>query len=89
MCPRDTLVKPQHPLESPVVANGAVAIPGGDTAQQDVLNGASVNVFEGLRGQAEFLQPLEVEKVLLQFQIVSDVYTKELEAFHLLHCGLS
>jgi hypothetical protein len=44
-----------HPLESPEFAGGAVTIPGGDAAQQDALNGASVKLCEGLRGQAKFL----------------------------------
>jgi hypothetical protein len=48
--PSDALDRPHHPLESPAVAGGAVAIPGGDTARQDALNCASVNVCEGLRG---------------------------------------
>ena len=85
--------RPYHPLESP--AGGAVAVPGGDTARQDALNCASVKVSEGFRGQAKFLQSPEVEEALLRllhhtvclggsFQIVSDVYSKELEAFHLL-----
>ena len=86
-----------HPLERPAVAGGAVAVPGDDTAQQDAVSCASVNVSEGLRGQAEFLQPSEVEEATLHlhhsdcvggpFQIVSNVYAEELEAFHLFHCG--
>ena len=32
VCPGDVLGRPHHPLESPAVAGGAVAIPGGDTA---------------------------------------------------------
>ena len=32
-----------------------IAVPGGDTARQDALNDASVEVCGGLRGQAEFL----------------------------------
>ena len=96
--PGNALCRPHHPLESPAVPGSAVAVPGGDTARQDALSCASVKVFEGLRGQAEFLQPPEVEDALLRllhhtvcvggpFQIVSDVYAEELEAFHLLHCG--
>ena len=38
----------------------AIAVPGSDTARQDALDGASAEVFEGVRGQAEFLQPPEV-----------------------------
>ena len=45
---------------SPAVVDGAIAIPGGDTARHDALNGASVEV----RGRAEFLQPPEVKEVL-------------------------
>ena len=40
----------------------AVAVP----AQQDALNCTSVNDCEGLWGQAEFLQPPEVEEALLR-----------------------
>jgi hypothetical protein len=54
--PGDALDRKYHPLESPAVAGGAVAIPG----RQDVLNCASVKVCEGLSGQAKFLQPPEV-----------------------------
>ena len=42
---------------------GAIAIPGGDAARQDALNGAPVEVCEGLRGQAEFLHHPEVVSV--------------------------
>ena len=89
----DALGRPQHPLESPWVMGGAVAVPGGDTPRQDALNGASVKVCEGLRGQGK------VEEALLHllhhtvcvggpFYMVSDVYAEELEAsFHLLHCS--
>ena len=65
--PGDALGRLQHPLDSSVVVGGAVAVTGSDTAQQDALNCLSLNVFEGLRGQAEFLQPPEVEEVLLRF----------------------
>ena len=44
-------------LHYPLVADDVIAVPGFDTARQDVLNGASVEVHEGLRGKAEFLQP--------------------------------
>ena len=57
--PGDALGRPHHPLESPAVAGGAVAVPDGDTAQQDALNCASVKVCEGFRGQDKFLQPPE------------------------------
>ena len=51
-----------------------------------------LKVCEGLRGQAKFIQPPEVEEALLcllhhtfclrgPFQIESDVYAEELEAF--------
>ena len=43
----------------------AVALPGGDAARQDALNGASVEVCEGLGGQATYLHPPEVEEALL------------------------
>ena len=98
--PSDALGRPHNPLESPAFAGGAVAAPDGDTARQDALNCASVKVSEALRGQAKFLQPPEFEEALLchlhhtvcvggPFQIVSDVYAEELEAFHLLHCNCS
>jgi hypothetical protein len=41
----DVLHRPHHPLESSAVAGGAVAVPGGDTAQQDALNCTSVKVL--------------------------------------------
>ena len=95
--PGDALSKTHHPLECPAVAGGAVALPGGDTARQDALNCESVEVSEGVTVQAKFLQPPEVEEALLHllphtvcvggtFQIVSNIYSEELEAFHLLHC---
>ena len=62
--PSDALGRPHHPLESHAVAGSTVAVPGGDTARQDALNGASVNVCEGLMGQAKFLQPPEDDEVL-------------------------
>ena len=40
----DTFCRPHHPLESPAVVGGAVAVPGGDTAQQHALNCAAVGV---------------------------------------------
>ena len=58
--PCDALGRPHHPLESPVVAGSAVAVPDGDTSKQKALNCAFVKVSEGLRGQAKFLQPPEV-----------------------------
>ena len=57
--PGDALGRRYHLLESPVVAGGAVSVPGDDTAQQDDLNCPSVKVSEGLRGQAKFLRPPE------------------------------
>ena len=76
-------------LECPAVVGGAVAVPGGDTAQQDALNCAYVNICEGFRLQAKFAQPPEVEDALLRllhhtvcvggpFQVVCDVYAEEL-----------
>ena len=70
----------------------------GNTARQNALNCTSVKVSEGLRCQAKFLQPPEVEEALLRllhhtvcvgglFQIVSDVYAEDLEAFYLLYFG--
>jgi hypothetical protein len=88
----------KNPLESAVVVDDTVSVPGGDTAQQDALIGVSVKVCEGLSGRVAFLQPPEVDEGLLcflhyivcvggPFQIVSDVYTEELEDYHLLHCS--
>ncbi|XP_064781909.1 uncharacterized protein LOC135506453 [Oncorhynchus masou masou] len=36
--PGDSLCRPHHPLESPAIVDGAIAVAGGDTAQQDALN---------------------------------------------------
>ena len=44
MYPSDALGRTHHPLESPVVTDCAVAVPGGDTARQNPVNGASVKV---------------------------------------------
>jgi hypothetical protein len=33
--PGDALDRPHHPLESPAVADGAVVVPGDETARQD------------------------------------------------------
>ena len=41
----------------------AVAITSGDTASQDALNGASVELLEDLRAHAESFQPPEGEQV--------------------------
>jgi hypothetical protein len=38
----DALGRLNHPLENPVIVDGAVAVPGGNTARQDALNDASV-----------------------------------------------
>ena len=57
-----------------------------------------VQVCKDLSGQDKVLQPSEVEEALLRllhhtgcvggsFQIISDVYSEELEAVHLPHCG--
>ena len=64
--PGEALGRLHHPLESPVVAGGAVAIPGGDTARQDPLNDASAKVSEDLRGQAKFRQPPEFKEAPLR-----------------------
>ena len=61
-----------------------------NTARQDALNGASVKVYVGLRGQDKFLQPPEVEEALLHLlhhtvcgplQIVSEVYAEDAFTF--------
>ena len=36
--------RPYHPLEGPMVAGSAVAVPGVDTARLDALNCASVKL---------------------------------------------
>ena len=64
--PGDALDRPHQPLESPAVVGGVVGLPGGDSARQDALNGASVKVCECLRSLATFLQPPEVKEALLR-----------------------
>ena len=44
--PGEALCRPHSPLESLTVEGGAVAVPGGDTARQDALDCASVEVCE-------------------------------------------
>ena len=52
----DVLGCPHHPLESPAVEDSAVVIAEGDTARQDALNGAYVEVLVGHRGHDTFVQ---------------------------------
>jgi hypothetical protein len=42
----------------------AFAIPSGDAASQDALNGAAVELFQDLRAHAKSFQPLEGEESL-------------------------
>ena len=42
----------------------AAAIPSGDAANQDALNGAAVERFEDLRAHAKYFQPSEGEEAL-------------------------
>ena len=46
VAPGDALCTSHYPLESLTVVGGAVAVPGGDTARQDALDCASVEVCE-------------------------------------------
>ena len=71
--PGDALDRPHHPLESPAVADGAVAGPGSDATRQDALNSTLLRLLH------------HTVCVGGPFQIVIYVYTEELEAFHLLH----
>ena len=48
--PGDKLGKPHHPLESAAVAEGAVAIPGGDAPLTGSCRAVSLKVCECLRG---------------------------------------
>ena len=66
VCPGDALGRPRHPLESPAAVDIAISVLGGDTARQDTLNCASVEVCVGLRGQAKYLQPPEAEEAQLR-----------------------
>jgi hypothetical protein len=71
-----SLGRSHYPLENPVIVDGAFAIPGGDTARQDALSGASVKVCEGLRGQDKCLQPPEIDEPLLRLLHHELQYTK-------------
>ena len=85
--PGDTLGRPHHPLESPAVVNGAVAVPGGDTAQQDAFNGASVVVFEVLTPSyisSAFFITLSVWMDHFRLSVMQAV---ELKYFHHVYCG--
>jgi hypothetical protein len=46
--PGDALGLPHHPLKRPVIADCAIA---SDIAQNNALNGASLEVCDGLRGR--------------------------------------
>jgi hypothetical protein len=79
LCPVDVLGRLHHPLENPAVnpavVGGAVAVPGGDTARQDALNGASVRVL-GAKPNLFSLLRLKVHHTVWEgvpFQIVRDV----------------
>jgi hypothetical protein len=50
----DALGGLHHPVESPVLAGGAIALPRSNIAQQNNLGGATVEVCEVLRNQAKF-----------------------------------
>ena len=79
--PSDALCRSHHPLENFAVEGGAVAVPGCDTARQDALDCASVQVCQDFGGQANFLQ-----HCLCGWTIsLCDVYAQELKTFHLLH----
>ena len=94
--PGDALGRPHHPGRALRIVGGAVAVPGGDTAQQDTLDCASVKVCECFWRQAKFIQPPEVEEALLRllhhtvcvggpFQLIRDVYAEGLKTYYPLH----
>jgi hypothetical protein len=69
---------PERSCADPAVVGGAVAIPGGDTAQQDALNCASVKVCEGSRWLVLLHLLHHTVCVGGPFQFVGDVYAEEL-----------
>ena len=63
--PSDVLGCLHHPLLRFAVNVLAFAVPRGDAAIEDALNGAAVEMFENLRAHAKAFQPSESEEALL------------------------
>ena len=63
--PSDVLGCLHHPLLRLRSICGAFAIPRGDAASEDALDGAAVEPFEDLRAHAKTFQPTEGEETLL------------------------
>ena len=83
-------------LQDFAALGGAGAIPHGDEAGQDALNGASKKgVHNGSRGScsSQFLQKVELllgffwPETWCWWSRIGDLYTKELGAVHLLQCN--
>ena len=75
--PGDALGRPHHALESPVVADVAFAIPGGDTARPDALNGASVKVKGQSQGPRQISSGVKyLSKItFITYVFFGDIYT--------------
>ncbi len=56
------------PLQSPVVASGAVSKPGGDAAGQDALHSAGVEGSEDAGARSKLPQPSQEEEALIHEQ---------------------
>ncbi len=84
------------PLQSFVVARGAVSKPGGDTAGQDALHSAGVEGSEDAGARSKLPQPSQEEEALMCLlqhcicvsrpcEILSDVNAEELKAVYPLY----
>ncbi len=84
------------PLQSFMVASGAVSKPGGDAAGQDALHSAGVEGSKDAGARSKLPQPSQEEETLmclLQYcicvsrpcEILGDVNTEELKAVYPLH----
>ncbi len=85
-----------NPLQSFVVASGAVSKPGGDAAGQDALHSAGVEWSENAGAHSKLPQPSQEEEALMWLiqhcicvsgpcEILGDVNAEELKAVYPLH----
>ncbi len=81
------------PLQSFVVASGAVSKPGGDVTRQDALHSAGVEGSEDTGARSKLPQPSQKEEALMcllqhcicvsgSCEILGDVNTEELKAVY-------
>lgn len=96
LAPGDVLGRAHHPFQRLTVHVGAAAVPGGEAACQEALNGALVEVPEDLWFQSESLESPQSVQSLLGLpdysdgvggpcQVLIDVDTQVFKGVHTLH----